>query len=92
MPFLQNSTGNPVVGAIAYEEMKKKLTGVMNSTKRLIFGVVSTLLLAVGFVRAADRLDPMSQGLRATASDIVVADGGTPPCAAPCLGGGGADG
>ena len=60
----------------------------MNSTKRLVFGVLSSLLLAGGFARAADRLDPMTQSLRPTASDVVVSDGPVPPCTPPCDGGG----
>ncbi len=32
----------------------------MNNAKRLVYGLLSSLLLAVGFVRAADRLDPIS--------------------------------
>jgi hypothetical protein len=35
----------------------------MNSTKRFFLGLVSSLLLAVGFVRAADRFDPVSRAL-----------------------------
>lgn len=31
----------------------------MKTTKRLIMGFSSSLLLAAGFVRAADRLDPV---------------------------------
>jgi hypothetical protein len=31
----------------------------MNTTKRLVLGFLSSLLLAVGFVRAADSLDPV---------------------------------
>ena len=58
----------------------------MNSTKRLIFGILSSVLLAGGFARAADRLDPMSQSLRPTASDVVLSDGPTPPCVPPCTG------
>ena len=36
----------------------------MNTIKRLVLGVLSCLLLAAGFVRAADRLDPLTQTLR----------------------------
>ncbi|HEX2852134.1 MAG TPA: hypothetical protein VHO24_02770 [Opitutaceae bacterium] len=35
----------------------------MNTTKRLVFGVLASLLLAVGFANAADRLDPMSANI-----------------------------
>jgi hypothetical protein len=58
---------------------------VMNSTKRLVFGLVSTFLLAAGLARAADRFDPMSQSLRPVAGDMVLSDGtGAPPCSMPC--------
>lgn len=61
----------------------------MHSSKRLVFGILSSLLLAVGFVRAADRLDPMSQSLRPSMSEIVLDDGPPPPCVSPCNGGNG---
>lgn len=35
----------------------------MKTTKRYLFGVISTVLLAAGLVRAADRLDPVSRNL-----------------------------
>lgn len=35
----------------------------MKTITRLILGVISSSLLAVGFVRAADQLDPMSKAL-----------------------------
>jgi len=92
MPILQNYTGIPVVGVIAANEIARKMLGAMNSIKRLILGVFSTLLLAAGLARAADRLDPMSHSLRPSAGDVVVSDGPVPPCTLPCLDGGGDDG
>ena len=38
----------------------------MNTTKRLIFGILSSVLLAVGFAKAADQLDPITQNLPRT--------------------------
>ena len=35
----------------------------MNKTKRFSLGFISSLLLAVGFVRAAECLDPISNGI-----------------------------
>lgn len=32
----------------------------MNTTKRFFLGALSSLLFAIGFTRAADRLDPMA--------------------------------
>lgn len=61
----------------------EKIRIVMNSIKRLVLGVISTLLLAAGFVRAADRLDPMNNSLRLSFND----DGSlgvAPPCIEPC--------
>ena len=47
----------------------------MKTTKRLVLGVVSSLLLAVGFVRAADSLDPVLNGSSgSTAKSMGVAD------------------
>jgi len=55
---------------------------VMNSIQRLILGVTSSLLLACGFVRAADRLDPMNHSLR---NSIGSGPMGSPPsCTVPC--------
>jgi hypothetical protein len=59
----------------------------MNSLKRLLFGLLSSLLLAAGFAHAADRFDPVSTHAR-NFPDIVVSDGPTPPCATPCVQGG----
>ena len=59
-----------------------KIRIVMNSIKRLVFGVISSLLLAAGFVRAADRLDPMTNSLRISTDFGTV--GMAPPCTAPC--------
>lgn len=63
------------------------MPSAMNSIKRLIFGVVSTLLLAAGLARAADRLDPMSQSLHLSSGDVVLSDGPVPPCTTSCVGG-----
>lgn len=63
----------------------------MNSAKRLVLGVVSTLLLAAGLARAADRLDPMSQSDRLTLGGTVVTGASVPPCTLPCTGGDGGD-
>ncbi len=52
----------------------------MNATKRLVLGVVSTLLLAAGLVRAADRLDPMGHAMSPSDGDTVVLDGPVLPC------------
>lgn len=52
----------------------------MNTTKRLVFGVLASLLLAVGFAKAADRLDPVSRSLNMIHG---VMDDPAPPCA-PC--------
>jgi hypothetical protein len=40
----------------------------MNTTKRFLFGFLSSALLAVGLARAADILDPMSRSLPAAQS------------------------
>jgi hypothetical protein len=53
----------------------------MNNAKRLLLGVFSSLLLAAGFVRAADRLDPMSAQLSQTTSTNFSA---APACGGTC--------
>jgi hypothetical protein len=35
----------------------------MNTTKRFVFGILSSVLLAVGLVRAADSIDPVNASL-----------------------------
>ena len=55
----------------------------MNSTKRFLFGVISSLLLAAGFARAADGLDPMTKSL-GNANDNPAAMAATEPCNTPC--------
>jgi ABC-type amino acid transport substrate-binding protein len=59
----------------------------MNTTKRFIFGALASLLLAVGFANAADRLDPMSRSVGTT---VGVTDDDPPP-GPPCDEGGGGE-
>jgi hypothetical protein len=54
----------------------------MKNFKRFLFGVLSSLLFATGFVRAASQLDPMSRSLDQTATDSVIS--GAPDCSSPC--------
>jgi hypothetical protein len=82
MSFLRFSTGSPVVCAVARQGKIGKIHVAMNSTKRLVFGVISSLLLAAGFVRAADRLDPMTNSLRISTDNNTV--GIAVPCTVPC--------
>ena len=52
----------------------------MKSIKRILLGIISSLLLAVGFVRAADSLDPVLKGASGSDSNAMrVADGCTVP-------------
>ena len=55
----------------------------MNTTKRLVFGVLSCLLLAAGFAQAADRLDPMNRILPVTSENSVMGPPNT-TCSMPC--------
>lgn len=50
----------------------------MKNTKRLVLAVISSLLLAVGFVRAAEKLDPIAK----SASEIVLEI--APDCGTSC--------
>lgn len=42
----------------------------MNTTKRFVFGLLSSALLAVGLARAADLLDPVNRSLSEAQSTI----------------------
>lgn len=42
----------------------------MNTTKRFIYGILSSALLAVGLVRAADLFDPMNLSLSESPSSL----------------------
>ena len=54
----------------------------MNKLKRLMFGVLSSLLLAVGFVQAANHLDPMSRTLGVNSENSVAST--APDCSSYC--------
>ena len=56
-----------------------------NNTKNLFLGVASSLLLAAGLTRAADRLDPMSQILGHNTDAIATA--AAESCSEPCTSG-----
>jgi hypothetical protein len=53
----------------------------MKNLKRLVLGVLSSLLFTVGFARVADQLDPMSQSLPSS-GDAVVSS--APDCTSLC--------
>jgi hypothetical protein len=53
---------------------------VMKNTKRFVLGLVSSLLLAVGFVRAADSLDPVLNDASTASNQLGVADSCTAQC------------
>lgn len=54
----------------------------MKNLTRLLLGLTSSLLLAAGFLRAAERLDPMSTDAPTLPPANVV--GAAPPCSLPC--------
>jgi hypothetical protein len=54
----------------------------MNSTKRFLLGVLSSLLLAVGFVRAANQIDPLTQSMGSSTATSVMDP--IPPCTTAC--------
>jgi hypothetical protein len=53
----------------------------MNNLKRLVFGVLSSLLFTVGFARVADQLDPMSRSLAHSDNSTLSS---APDCSEPC--------
>jgi hypothetical protein len=80
--FIPNATGSPVVSVVAIHSALGEIYSAMNSITRLVYGLISSLLLAAGFVRAADRFDPMTNSLRvSTGHDSL---GAAPPCIMPC--------
>jgi hypothetical protein len=54
----------------------------MKNLKRLVLGALSSLLFTVGFARAADLLDPMSQSLPRVNTDSAIS--GAPDCSTLC--------
>jgi len=44
----------------------------MKNLKRILFGVLSSLLFATGFARAAEQLDPVSRAVTLLPSDSVI--------------------
>lgn len=54
----------------------------MKNLKRFVFGVLSSLLLAVGFVQAADHLDPMTRSLSMNQENSVTSS--APDCSGNC--------
>lgn len=46
----------------------------MTSTRRIIFGVVGSLLMAIGLIKAAESFDPVSFGGRQPNADEDVGD------------------
>lgn len=60
----------------------------MKTTKNILLGLAASLLFAVGFARAADRLDSVVQGLPSlhSSSNVIAPSSG---CTLPCASGGG---
>ena len=53
------TTGIPVVWGVAGVSRVRRVAGAMKKMTRFMLGALSSLLLAVGLARAADRLDPI---------------------------------
>lgn len=59
------ATGIPVVGDIArFRDLGDKGNAMNPTAKRFLLGMISSLLLATGFVHAAERFDPVSATVR----------------------------
>ena len=54
----------------------------MKTLNRLVLGVLSSLLLAAGFVRAADQMDPISRSLPKNEGSMVTST--APDCSQNC--------
>jgi hypothetical protein len=79
--FFTITTGIPVVWRVDIWRASRHVREAMNHSKRLLFGALSSLLLAVGFVRAADRFDPVTNDLTSKAGQQLY---GTPDCTQLC--------
>jgi hypothetical protein len=79
---ISKTTGIPVNGAMVYTRFSAPIGFAMKNLKRLVFGVLSSLLLAVGFVQAADHLDPMSRSLSVNQENSVSST--APDCSGLC--------
>jgi hypothetical protein len=75
-----SSSENPEVTAIEIFTKTAKLEGDMNTLKRLVFGVLASLLFAAGFASAADRLDPVTRHVKSVHGLM----DGTPPPGPSC--------
>jgi hypothetical protein len=78
---ISKSTGIPVIVVMDCFSLGAEGSAVMKNLKRLAFGVLSSLLFTVGFVRAAEMLDPMSQSVPVN-SDAAISS--TPDCGSLC--------
>ena len=76
------TTGIPVVSIIAKRSGIEEILAAMNSITRLVSGLLSSFLLALGFERAADRFDPTNKGQGSSFNHQSV--GIAAPCTVPC--------
>lgn len=70
-------------GSLGYRESIDggKSAIAMKNIKRLVLGLVSSLLFTAGFLRAADRFDPINRELNSRSNENIV---GAPDCTLPC--------
>jgi hypothetical protein len=79
---ISTSTGIPVIAAVELGDWAREIPRAMKNLKRLVFGALSSLLFTIGFARAADQLDPMSQSLPQVNTDSAIS--GAPDCTTLC--------
>ena len=79
---ISTTTGIPVIPTIAFGERGREISTAMKNLKRLVLGALSSLLFTIGFARAADQLDPMSQSLPQVNTDSAIS--GAPDCTTLC--------
>lgn len=78
-----NSTGIPVVWPLGDAGISgKSCPRMKNKSSRFIFGVLSSLLFAVGLSRAASVVEPLAGSLADASSKSVIA--GAPDCSTYC--------
>ena len=65
---IRQTTGIPVVDGLVGLRTARYAVGVMNTVKRFLCGVLSTLFVAVGLARAAESFEPVTVSVRSQAS------------------------
>ncbi len=74
--------GKSLPGPLGVRGKRPSIESVMKNIKHLVLGLVASLLLAVGFARAADQVDLSAQDLSPELSKDTLLS--AKPCGQPC--------